>query len=89
MDGNSPTQCDLSFEVPPLLNSPPQVFGAYGDDSPAAYGNYFGDVDGGVDESNEAKRRRIARVRGNAVRGYIFVADWRLSGLRCVPAQED
>lgn len=53
---------------PPLMNPPPQIFGAYGPDGrpiPANLPDMTGPMftDGMLmDESNEAKRRRIARV---------------------------
>jgi len=53
---------------PPLMNPPPQIFGAYSADGlpmPANMNDMsqplFGDGTL-LDESNEAKRRRIARV---------------------------
>lgn len=54
--------------VPPLMNPPPQIFGAYGPDgmpTPAEFPDMTGPMftDGVLlDESNEAKRRRIAKV---------------------------
>jgi hypothetical protein len=54
--------------APPLMNPPPQIFGAYSADGlpipanlPDLAGPLFGDGTL-LDESNEAKRRRIARV---------------------------
>lgn len=61
-------QDESPLELPPLVNPPPQVFGSYAPGSPsgAAYsGAFFGGEDqngGNLDESNDAKRRRIARV---------------------------
>lgn len=55
---------------PPLLNQPPQIFGGYGgmpDGLPMQHlppdmtAHMFGDPTL-LDEANEAKRRRIARV---------------------------
>ena len=51
-----------------LMNQPPQIFGGYNSDGspipPALPGPMFGDLnDGDGDDSNDAKRRRIARVR--------------------------
>jgi hypothetical protein len=54
--------------APPMMNPPPQIFGAYSTDGlpmqanlPDLTGPMF--IDGTqLDESNEAKRRRIARV---------------------------
>jgi hypothetical protein len=57
------------ISAPPLMNPPPQIFGAYTADGmpmpstlPDMSGPLFGDGTL-LDESNEAKRRRIARVR--------------------------
>lgn len=65
-----PQQRNDSYDLPPLTNPPPQYFGGNGvDDSPIVANFDFNDVqgdgqdqDGGHDESNDAKRRRIARV---------------------------
>ena len=69
-----------NMSAPPLMNPPPQIFGAYtADGLPMAAnladmsGSIFGDGTL-LDESNEAKRRRIARV------GYIGVKDWMGDG---------
>ena len=57
-----------AFSLPALTNPPPQYFGANDNiDSPTVPHFDFGDGDGqdhdgGPDESNDAKRRRIARV---------------------------
>lgn len=57
-----------SFDLPPLTNPPPQYFGGNeGNDSPTVPSFDFADGDGqdhdgGHDESNDAKRRRIARA---------------------------
>ncbi len=59
---------DLGYDIPPLMNQPPQVFGGYNPDGtpipPMVNGQYFDDGMGGSvgDDSNDAKRRRIARV---------------------------
>lgn len=57
-----------AFNIPPIMNPPPQIFGG-GDPNGSPLGptfhgmQYFADDQpGGVEESNEAKRRRIARV---------------------------
>lgn len=56
----------FNFDIPALVNQPPKVFGAYGSDGspiPAAIsGSMFDDNGLGLDESADAKRRRIARV---------------------------
>ncbi|KAK4693646.1 hypothetical protein P7C71_g3789, partial [Lecanoromycetidae sp. Uapishka_2] len=61
-----------SYGIPPLTNPPPQFFGGNGvDASPTVATFEFNDndvqgdgqdQDGGHDESNDAKRRRIARI---------------------------
>ena len=58
-----------NMQPPPLMNPPPQIFGAYEHDGLSLGANLgmdgsnmFGDGMGGMDESSEAKRRRIARV---------------------------
>ena len=58
-----------SFDLPPLTRPPPQYFGGNNgnNDSPTVPNFEFADGDGqdhdgGHDESNDAKRRRIARV---------------------------
>jgi len=60
-----------NMQPPPLMNPPPQIFGAYDHDGMPMgaslagmdTGGLFGDgMGGGMDESSEAKRRRIARV---------------------------
>ena len=64
----------MSFQIPgmappPLMNQPPPIFGAYSADGipmqhlpPELAAQMFGDPTGLLDDSNEAKRRRIARV---------------------------
>lgn len=54
---------------PPLMNQPPQIFGAHAYDGlpmqhlpPELTAQMFGDPNGLLDDANEAKRRRIARV---------------------------
>lgn len=59
------------ISAPPLMNPPPQIFGAYTADGlpalPDLTGPLFGDGTL-LDESNDAKRRRIARVGCNVLR---------------------
>lgn len=62
-------QSNAPFHIPPITNPPHQIFGE-GDSngsplSPNFVGGlYFAEDQGGsLDESSEAKRRRIARVR--------------------------
>ena len=67
MDSYPSTHDDNSFDIPPLMNPPPQVFGAYAPGSPlgANFSESFfpDDQNGGsLEETNDAKRRRIARV---------------------------
>jgi hypothetical protein len=54
---------------PPLINQPPQIFGGYTEHGmplhhlpPELTAQMFGDPSGLLDDANEAKRRRIARV---------------------------
>jgi hypothetical protein len=57
-------QMPHNMPAPPLMNPPPQIFGGYGNDGLPMQPN-MGDMFGDgtlLDESNEAKRRRIARV---------------------------
>lgn len=90
-----------NMQAPPLMNPPPQIFGGYGHDGlpPMDLSQpIFGDGTL-LDESNEAKRRRIARVgytpwdSGSAdvgLTGYrlvICVGKRRSSVMeRCLPA---
>lgn len=61
-------QNNAFFNPPPEVNPPPQIFGGSDSNgSPSsqtlAAGLYFADDPAeGLDESNDAKRRRIARV---------------------------
>ncbi len=63
---------DRPFQLPPmggptLINQPPQIFGGY-DGMPLQHlppemtAHMFGDPNSLLDDANEAKRRRIARV---------------------------
>ncbi len=63
---------DRAFQMPPmagpaLINQPPQIFGGY-EGMPIQHlppdmtAHMFGDQSTLMDDSNEAKRRRIARV---------------------------
>ncbi|KAI9703601.1 MAG: hypothetical protein M1836_007371 [Candelina mexicana] len=68
MDAGEPTQENGLPGPPPLVNPPPQIFGGLtANGSPIAAslpGPIFTEDEGslGIEESNEAKRRRIARV---------------------------
>lgn len=58
---------EFTFDLPHLINQPPQIFGNYGPDgSPipsTLNGALFGDQDLlSMDDVNDPKRRRIARV---------------------------
>lgn len=62
----------MGFQLPAMppqvMNQPPQIFGAYGPDGlphlpPDLAAQMFSDSAMLLDDSNEAKRRRIARVR--------------------------
>ena len=56
------TQDGSAFAPPQIMNPPPQMFD-YGPDDQYG-GSYFadGDLPGGMEDSNDPKRRRIARV---------------------------
>ncbi|MCJ1351462.1 MAG: hypothetical protein MMC33_001446 [Icmadophila ericetorum] len=68
MDAYQPSSGENSFDIPPLMNQPPQFFGANAPGSPGLGTGFSAsffpdDVNGGsVEENNEAKRRRIARA---------------------------
>lgn len=88
--GNAPP-----FHVPPVINPPPRIFGGVDPNgSPSSPnfrgGPFFADDQGGsLDESSEAKRRRIARVRNlNPYPDHPEV-DHGTTGLRHVPKKED
>lgn len=66
----------MNFQIPgmgppPIMNQPPQIFGGYGPDGlpnapqiPADLAAHmFPDTHLLMEDTNEAKRRRIARVR--------------------------
>ncbi len=57
------------ISAPPLMNPPPQIFGGYSEHGmplhqlpPDLAAHMFGDPNSLMDDANEAKRRRIARV---------------------------
>jgi hypothetical protein len=68
MEPPSPQNDDSGFELPQLLNPPPQIFGGFNMDGPAIAPQLPGPIftedqtQLSVEETNEAKRRRIARV---------------------------
>lgn len=71
MDSFDPQQNNISFNVPPVTNPPGhQYFGSNDQEGPSIHeefhvGAIFGDSDdhrGIIDDGNDAKRRRIARV---------------------------
>ncbi len=89
----------MPLPPPPLMNPPPQIFGGYNEhglsmaqlppDLLAA--QMFGDH-GLLEDTNEAKRRRIARVSrsGDGVAIRRHGADLTLpAGMRYVPEEED
>ena len=64
-------QRNSSYDLPPLTNPPPQFFGGNGIEGSPTVPNFdFNDIqtdngqdhEGPQDETNDAKRRRIARV---------------------------
>ena len=82
-----------SFEIPPIMNPPPQIFGGYGQDSPQTATfpiNFLQDELNGLgDDSNDPKRRRIARVPYAPVACRVALADDLLTGMRYVSKEED
>lgn len=67
MDQNQTGPEGLEFDIPPIMNQPPQIFGAYNADGspipPVLNDQVFGDPnDGSFDDINDPKRRRIARA---------------------------
>jgi hypothetical protein len=86
-DNNSFQMPNMS--APPLMNPPPRIFGAYSADGlPDMSEPIFGD-DTPLDDSNEAKRRRIARVEYTSVRDIGWAMADDLAGLRYVQEEED
>lgn len=74
--------------APPLLNQPPQIFGAYTPDGipmqhlpPEIAAQMFADPNGLLDDANEAKRRRIARVSTGALSAAADSSRWHLRAL--------
>lgn len=64
MNGNNGFQIPNNMAPPPLMNQPPQIFGGYNTMPELDLSSQmFGDVNL-MDDSIEAKRRRIARVCG-------------------------
>jgi hypothetical protein len=64
----------MGFQMPHMVNPPPQIFGGYAPDGmqmqhlpPELAAQMFGDPATLLDDTNEAKRRRIARVSSGAV----------------------
>lgn len=75
---------------------PNQMYHDYADD-PNYGGNYYQDSNGGPDddgmdggiETNDAKRRRIARVVSTNLAVELTRADFVYAGVRHVPEEED
>lgn len=68
----------MTFDMPQLVNQPPQIFGAYSSDGspipPVLNGSVFGDPnDASFDDLNDPKRRRIARVGRDRMKGITSV----------------
>ena len=95
MDGMGDGSDGMGFDMPMLMGQQPQLFGAYSQDSSGVSsilpGPVFQDdgLMGGNDDSNDAKRRRIARVcassrpiRCDSSRGFYI-------GMRHVSTEED
>ena len=91
--------------APSLINQPPQIFGGYTHDGmplqhlpPDLTAQMFGDPNGLLDDANEAKRRRIARVSPGCSRTSTSLSQpvmrhmltWSThAGLRYVQEEED
>ena len=72
MDSFVSQQSNISFNIPPVTNPPPhQYFGSNEQEASSMQEDFpaeavFGDSDdhrGSIEDGNDAKRRRIARVR--------------------------
>jgi hypothetical protein len=84
MDHNMHAGFQMPIQPPPLMNPPPQIFGGYSEhglsmsqlppDLIAA--QMFGDH-GLLEDTNEAKRRRIARVSRARLRFCSGAASWQ------------
>ena len=99
MDHNMHSGFQMPLPPPPLMNPPPQIFGGYNEhglsmaqlppDLLAA--QMFGDH-GLLEDTNEAKRRRIARVSrsGDGMRqGGMALTRTLPAGMRYVQEEED
>ena len=93
MDSFQAQQNGNSHDLSQLMNPPPRIFNGEQDTSPLAPnfpGNvYFGEEGGTVDENNEAKRRRIARVCTLQLSRIQVGIDSRTAGVRHVPQEEN
>jgi hypothetical protein len=96
MDSSGADLGGLGFDMSPLMNQPPQMFANYNADASPMQYDQMGSAPpedsnaGNADEMNDAKRRRIARVRWRCdILGTLpdlLVADISLfTGLRHVP----
>lgn len=92
----------MGFQIPgmappPLINQPPQIFGSYGPDGlpqmpPDLASHMFPDAHLLMEDTNEAKRRRIARVQWTSIPTFVMSVgpDVKFSlGLRHVSQEED
>lgn len=72
------------ISAPPLVNQPPQIFGGYSEHGMPLHGlpadltaHMFGDPNSLMDDANEAKRRRIARVsKFRGLKSVASLLDW-------------
>ena len=73
MDSFQTPQNEDGYTIPPIMNPPTQIFGDYGSGSPLSADfptNYLPDDPNAIgDDSNDPKRRRIARVTYPVLRG--------------------
>ena len=94
---HSMQQNSSQFNIPKVTNPPPQIFGAHSDNNASPILPDFGfmdelpddqDQDGNQGDSNEAKRRRIARVLTQNLPRHRTQFD-AMAGVRYVPEEED
>lgn len=84
------------YDIPTMMNQPPQIFGSHNADGspvPASLpGPIFSDdhTAGNTEENSDVKRRRIARVnRPLPTHVYLHCIDFGMLGLRYVSQEED
>lgn len=79
----------LGFDMNPMMNQTPQLFN-YDNSMQGGAGSMYDDPSlGGGDETNDAKRRRIARVRLALLTIACECSNTILTGLRYVSQEKD